>query len=541
MTPSFSKINWQKIGWLTAIAMTVAAVGLHLFSVSVAGGLWRDEVGLPNIALLPAWKDIVWGLMHDHCPVLFPAMIRGLTALGLLHTDMGLRMLGLCAGLFLLASFWAASRMLGRNPPLLCLSLVALNPVVIRYGDSLRAYAFGTAIMMLTVGLIWRFVEKTGWKRGLLAGVAAVASVQALYQNAFFLLAICVAGVVVSFRQGQHAKIVGILSIGFVAALSLMPYLKPIHDAQPWWLVSKTGINLTISVSRLSQLMDNFFGVWIVVVLLAVVFGIGRIFFKALQESPVKQPDLPLFAGIALVLGTAGFGVFIKLTGLPTQVWYYIPVLCFTAVCCDSIFPKAHSFTRSGVVAIALFALIYSPATYSALHYRQTNGDLLAAQVARDATADDLIIVHPWYFGITFDRYYHGPAKWKTLPPITEYRFHSYDMIKEQIQTPHAIAPVMEQVEATLRSGHRVWVVGDVSTPPAGRPMPPDPPVAPNGPFGWLDEPYSTAWGKQLGYFLQQHATNTTRLVTASSNAVPINPLEKMDLIVASGWQTNSP
>ncbi|HAO79532.1 MAG TPA: hypothetical protein DCQ92_11265 [Verrucomicrobia subdivision 3 bacterium] len=541
MKTPLPKINQQQACWLTALAMTAAAVLLHLYSLSMAGGLWRDEVGLVNIAGLPAWREIVWGLMHDHCPVVFPAVIRAWTALGWAHTDMGLRVLGLCVGLFLLSSFWFASRMMGRGLPLLALSLAALNPVVIRYGDSMRAYAFGTALMMLTIGLLWRFIEKPCWRRGLLAGLAAVASVQALYQNAFFLLAVCVAGVVVSLRQRQFPKLAGILGIGFVAALSLVPYLQPIHDAQPWWLVSKTGINQAIALSRLCQLADNFFGVWTVVVVLAVVFGVGRVFIKALQEGAVGQPDLPLFGSIALALGMAGFGVFIKLTGLPTQVWYYVPVLCFTAVCGDAVFPRVHSLTRRGVLAVALFALVYSSTTYSALRWRQTNGDRLAAQVAGNAAPEDLIIVHPWYYGVTFNFYYHGAAKWTTLPPIADYRFFRYDLIKEQLQTPDAIGPVLERVEATLRAGHRVWVVGELPPPSTGARVPVDPPVAPNGPSGWLDEPYSIAWGKKLGYLLQQHATSLTLLDDASNDSIPVNPSEKMTLTVASGWRTNSP
>ena len=74
-------MNLQRICWMTAIAMTMVAMLLHFFSVSIAGGLWRDEVGLVNIAGLPTWKEIFWGLMHDHCPIVFPAVIRTWTCL----------------------------------------------------------------------------------------------------------------------------------------------------------------------------------------------------------------------------------------------------------------------------------------------------------------------------------------------------------------------------------------------------------------------------------------------------------------------------
>jgi hypothetical protein len=535
----FSKSNLSWISLILALAMTFAAVLLHLYSLSVVGGIWRDEVGLVNISLLPTWKEVFWGLMHDHCPIVFPAVVRAWSALGLAQTDAGLRTLGMLIGLLLLGSFWATAQMAGRGVPLLSLALVALNPVVIRYGDCLRGYALGITFIILAMGLVWRYVEKPVWSRGLLAAAGAVISVQTLYQNAFFLLAICAGAMVVFLRQRQWGKIAGILGIGGVAAISLAPYVKPIHDSQTWWLVSRFSVNLAISLVHLSQLLDNFLGLWVVIVVLAVVFGVSRFFTKpAMDEAEIRQ-ELPLFAVITLVIGSAGFLVFIKMSGLPTQVWYYIPLLCFTMICCDLIFPRVHPITTAAVLVIAAFALVVSPAGYSALHWRQTNGDIMAEVVAKNAAPEDLIIVHPWHYGLTFNYYYHGAAKWTTLPPISDYRYHRYDLIKEKIAVTNVIAPVLAQMEATLRAGHRVWVVGDIAN-LRGLVWPPDPPVAPNGPLRWLDAPYSDAWGNQMVFFLEHHATKISSFVDESTNSIPINPLEKMSLRAASGW-TNSP
>ena len=92
-----------------------------------------------------------------------------------------------------------------------------------------------------------------------------------------------------------------------------------------------------------------------------------------------------------------------------------------------------------------------------------------------------------------------------------------------------------------LRTGHRVWVVGELSTPTAGKTAPPDPPIAPNGPLGWSDQPYTEAWGNQMSYLLVQHATNITLLVDPVTNTPPVNPMERMALISVSGWATNNP
>ncbi len=526
---------------MLALLLTTAAVFLHLFSFSVAGGLWRDEVGLVNIALLPSWHGIIELLTHDSFPIFFPAVIRAWGELGWAQSDTGLRVLGLCAGLFLLASFWVTSWMLDKNPPLLLLSLAALNPVVIRYGDSLRAYALGTAFITLTIGLMWRFVEKPNWRRAVPAGVLAVLSVQTLYQNAFLLLAVCGAAAVVSLRQRQYRKIAGVVGIGLVAALSLAPYVKPIHDAQTWWVMSKFGTDWMTSVGRLSQLTGIFFYVWIALMLLALVCVLCQSCLKKFQPATAGQTDLPLFGASVLVLGAIGFAVFIKMSGLPTQNWYYLPLLCFTLVCCDSVFPRVQERTRVLVLVIALFALVSSPSAYSALRWRQTNGDVLARQLSQAVTPEDCIIIHPWFYAVTFNRYYTGAAKWTTLPPISDYRFHRYDFIKQQLQTTNAIAPVLAQAQTALQSGHRVWIIGEISGPPAGAARPADLPVAPQGPFGWLDMPYYAVWRDQLGWYLQTHAATVSFFQIETTNSLPINPLEKMNLTVFGGWATNAP
>jgi hypothetical protein len=540
MTTSVSKTILDKMSWIAAISITMAAILLHFFSAAQAGGLWRDEVGMANIAAMSSAREIFQALLHDHCPMVFPILLRAWMTLGFAHTDTGLRIFGLCVGLTLIASFWAASRMMGKGLPLISLSIVALNSTVIRYGDSMRGYALGMVFILTTMGLIWRFIEVPNVRRGLMAGFAAVVSVQTLYQNAFFLLAICIAGVVVSLRQRQQLKGVGILAIGFVAALSLIPYVNPIRHAQTWWIVSQTGINSAIAFDRLHKLAGAFLGVWVVAMLFAAVFGIGRIFMTPQRDKDREQQDLPLFAGITLVLGAIGFAVFIKLTSLPTQVWYYIPVFCFTVACCDVVFSHAYPITTIGILAIAIVTLIISPSTYSALQWRQTNGDLLATYVSKNASPDDLIIVHPWYYGLTFAYYYRGVAKWTTLPPISDYRFHRYDLIKEKLQTPKAIEPVLQQAEKTLHDGHRIWIVGGIPTPDPDEPDPGDPLPAP-GNLGWSDPPYSEAWANELGYFLVHHATNTAWVVDLSTNSIPINPMEKMTLMVTSGWKTNAP
>ena len=51
-----------------------------------------------------------------------------------------------------------------------------------------------------------------------------------------------------------------------------------------------------------------------------------------------------------------------------------------------------------------------------------TNLDLVAQRLNLEANKDDLILMHPWFCGVTLHRYYKGGAEWLTLPPLADYR-----------------------------------------------------------------------------------------------------------------------
>src|ERR1035437_997669 len=89
-----SVVEWSVAGWLT-----VAAVYLHGVFFQHAGALWRDETGIVNIALLPSWGEVWKTLPHDHCPILFPALVRVWSEAGPGTSAAGLRILGLGIGL----------------------------------------------------------------------------------------------------------------------------------------------------------------------------------------------------------------------------------------------------------------------------------------------------------------------------------------------------------------------------------------------------------------------------------------------------------
>ena len=200
MNLPLSRPQWlTKAEWAVCIGATLAAIGLHLIYLTHAGGLWRDETNCVHLATLPSIGEMWRMLTHDSFPVLFPATLRFWSAIGLGGTDFGFRCLGFLIALSLLGAVWFNARVLRSSLPLVSLGLLAANLTVVRWGDSLRGYGMGSCLILLTLALVWSLMKEPGVGRFIAATLAAVLSVQCLYQNAFLLFGICMAGCFVSF------------------------------------------------------------------------------------------------------------------------------------------------------------------------------------------------------------------------------------------------------------------------------------------------------------------------------------------------------
>ncbi len=222
---------------------------------------------------------------------------------------------------------------------------------------------------------------------------------------------------------------------------------------------------------------------------------------------------------------------------LPTQPWYYLPIMAFVAVCLDAIASRCDWRLRVGLI---IFAAITAVAGYAmarpGIIRRQTNVDIVARKLEKEASPKDLILVHPWYCGISFQRNYHGATEWTTLPPLKDHLTHRYDLLKEMMQMDDPIHPVLEKIATTLESGNRVWVVGKMGG--DGQP-PPDIHPAPDNPWGWNDEPYSSAWGAKTAYFLTMHSTQKTEVAIPPTGSV--SPYEDLPVVMFSSSESSSP
>lgn len=284
--------------------------------------------------------------------------------------------------------------------------------------------------------------------------------------------------------------------------------------------------------------------VWLVLFMVAAIVMLYAIISSRANMAAdfAESRDLILFGGVALAAGVAGFLVFIRVANFPTQPWYYVPLIAFIAVCLNAILAQCARWIQHILAVVAGLAVVMAyPSGVNSLKCGQTNMDIVAARLTAEATAHDYIVIHPWYYGVSFTRYYKGASLWDTLPPLDDHTIHRYDQFKVEMQKTNAIQPVLARIAATLQSGHRVWMLTDangVEIPAPGSQPHVNLPLPPLRTSRWSDTPYSAAWQSQAMCFVSDHSRRFEPILFPADKTV--NPDEDLRLLVAIGWQTNT-
>ena len=399
--------------------------------------------------------------------------------------------------------------------------------------------------ILLTVGLFWRLVERpTPWR---IAGatLGAVASVQCLMHNPPLLLAIGLGAIAVAIRRGAPRRGVLVVGIGALAAASLLPYWGLLQRARTWDVLVRRPVGVDDLWFKLSDTLGasgwSMAWIWVLLFLLGLVVCLGRggaLRFGA--SAPQREDrDLRLFAGIALVTGVVGCFGFLKVLSYAGRPWYFEALMGLTAVLLDLTFDTVRQQRWTTMARLTLAALIAAtslPLAWQQVRLRQTNVDLVAGKLGRTAGEGDVIVVTPWYRGVSFERYYRGSAAWMTLPPIDFHRFHRFDLVQAQmalVNQDQVLAPVFNKIDEALRGGHRVWVVGTLESSTAQE--------AATTQTGAPAEKQAAQllartaeWSMNVGSHIRARARRTEPVRIQSGG--PVNPLEDLPLTLFEGW-----
>lgn len=532
----------KKSEWAVAIVLSIVVVVLHVLRMIHAGALWRDEAGAVGLAMMPTAGDILQNFQYESFPILFPFALRAYTAI-VGSSDFDLRVLGMLVGMGIIGALWLNARLVGQGLPLISLVLLGFNTLFIQWGDSIRGYGIGSGLILVTFALLVRVVEQPNWPRTAAALLVALTSVHLLFQNSVLLFSICTAATAISLSRRRWRAASMVLGIGLVAALSMLPYLGPLTAARQWTILLEYSTTLPGLWSRLADTLASplpfMTWVWYVLVVLAVAGVIWLIWKNPTSELKEQPKDLLLICVLAMVIAIGTYYVLLEMVSRFTRPWHYLALIALVAVTLDCVIQILAKTTWMRVARLTIVIIIAGTLLVPAwqkVQVRQTNIDLVIQELEKFSSAEDFILVEPFYCGVSFDRYYRGAAKWMTLPVIADHKVHRYDLVKAKMESSNPIDDILHNVVETLQSGNRVWVVGNIYFPESEAAVPSLPP-APDSPWGWLEWPYVEAWSLQVNYFLLTHGQRSQFVRIPVDD--PVNEFENLQLMVVQGWRDN--
>jgi hypothetical protein len=539
--------QWRRVSFIgyaeltCALALSIFIILLQIYHATQLGALWRDEACTLARATLPTFSKLWASLTNDSFPLLIYEAVRTWISFGFGSSDASLRALGALIGIGIVLALWLNQRLMGSRTPLLSLVLVGLNSAVFAWANTMRAYGLGLLLIVITFGAFWKVVESVTLRRVVIAVVVSVLSVQCLYQNAFLLFSICMGGICVCLRRRCWSRALVVVGLGAVSALSLAPYLRIIRVAEAIRVIYQSPAfgflhmletcGLVVSSGRSSLLW-----LWLTCFGMGIIAAVYAIIAPRRGGDRERSADLAVYSLVVLIAGTITSFIFLTTAHLATQEWYYTGLIGLAALSIELsmnllITPTWRILQLALCIAAGLLAI---PAILQRAPVRLTNIDAIAKLLEVRSSSDDFIVVNPYYFGSTFERYYSGKTRWSTVPPLDDATIYSPEQFKKQMMAQKPLEPLWANLQQALKSGNRVWVVGPLRS-PAGNQLPPTLPPAPNGPLGWWGPEYERVWQIQLGHFFKSHAVQGGQVQVQLSEQ--ISNFEDPPLLMFSGWR----
>lgn len=524
----------------SALILTAGAVALQLRFFQHAGPLWRDEANSANLAALGSWEEILRNAHYDSFPLLWNLCLWVLAQAGW-TADSQLRTFGLVAAWVQLGAFWWAARMVGLVAPTMALALYACSAPTVVHGTMFRGYGLGAAAFVLATGMLVRFVQLPSTGRAVFLTVANIAAVQSNFANGVLLAATHVAAALVVWRDPRKQERIWVLlagalalaaaSLGFCWAWIRYAFAVGSAEQRPVQLGSVAAVWWQ---SLGAQSVPTLLALWI-----AAMTATAASLWRYARGSRTLSPRSVLVLGAPIAVG-AFLVYFWQVARLPSQEWHYLSLNALLALagdvaCRDWLRRHGQSVKTVALTAVTALGLFSIWQSWPLVAVRMSNVDLVASVLHEQARASDLVVVAPWYCGVSFQRYYRAAAPWITLPNLPDHRFHYHLHIRRKMtRGDEGIADERRRIVGTLQAGGRVWLVGDLSAPPPGKPAPSIPP-GPHPVTQWRAGPYLEAWEMQIAALLRDHAIEIWGIELP--HTVRINPWEHLRLTLIQGWR----
>jgi 4-amino-4-deoxy-L-arabinose transferase-like glycosyltransferase len=185
-----------------AVLLAVVALGLATRTFNLNQSLFVDEAWVANAVLANTLRDMLHYDWVPSPPPLFLLLVRA--TVGLLgRSDVAFRFVPALAGMasvVLLALL--ARRLLGATSAIIAVTLLVTSPVAYRWAISLKQYSSDAFAALLLIWLIYRYLDRPGWRNYVLLAGGYGACLLLSYPVVFFIPC----GVYALTRAGWRAR-----------------------------------------------------------------------------------------------------------------------------------------------------------------------------------------------------------------------------------------------------------------------------------------------------------------------------------------------
>jgi len=528
-----------RVEWIVAIALSAVVLFLLVVRATHAGALWRDEAESAQSARMPI-GEMVENIQYTSFPILFPVFVRAYTTV-FGASDISLRCFGLAVGIFLLGVAWLHLRRLTGDVPLLFPAMIGLNVNFLTAGTSLRGYGFGSVLVLLAFVFTVKLLVNPNARTLASVFVAYLASMQFLFFNGALVMAIVIAAMAVLLVCGQVKWIWFLICVAGGCGLSYISYLLQFYfHASSWAKLLEVPVSFGLIwrpfMGAWGEISTGASAMWLGVIFLSLIGAVWRLATTWSNDRPHKC-DLLLF-GILLIPGSMITSyAFVRVLPRAPDERYFLALTILLAATVDLLLANflRHHGLRIARIGLVILATIWLPFTvWPQIVQAESNVDIVAEAVEKNAGPADLIVVSPWSFGVSFNWYYHGATRWITVPEMDDHRVHRYDLLLRKMESVDPLEDAKREIATTLKSGNRIWFVGQAELPAPGEgPLQLSP--TPDPKFGWQAPVYRKAWSQEIGLFLWRHFQRTNQVALRTEHA--ISARENMFLYLLEGWK----
>lgn len=484
---SFARKNWR----LVATISVVAAVSIYVaitWSQIDRWSIWFDESFGAFLVRFNLF-DIARYTAFDVHPPLYYWLLKGWTEV-FGSTDVALRSLSIVFGAgTIIMGFLLTKKMFGRRASLIVLPLLALSPMLIRYGFEARMYTLAALIVLAATYVLVLAEQKNSRKLWVWYGVLVAAGMWTHYFTALVFAAQWIWRYVKKRSDGHRGKalvkvffdrnwLTAYLT-AFILYLPWLPFLaKQLQTVQAsgFWIPQiGTGTVTNYVTNMLTYEYYRSVGPWgtvlvFVIVGLAIWIGVRayRIFRGARKNSLVKLSIMAFAPVVLLVIVSLPplRSSFVDRYLLPsivlTMVWLGVVIAVKTTGWTNKLRPLLFGLLI-GAFAIGIGNVVhygnYNRFTHETSRIKQT-----MQQIQAESTDHQIVIAEtPWVFydAIVYDSS-QNPVYF--LDSSTDYYYGSLRMLEE-----NDFRKIIN-LDEFVRPGQVVWFIGssDVTkNPPA--------------------------------------------------------------------------